>query len=145
LKLGGPLNVLHGLAGRFGDGVDVPIALNGKTFDRLSGFGNAFNNLAGPFRLYTNHNHGRHIGIGSRANQRSEKKLQILTKLQSAVRVRKRHGSFDIIGDRLTRGVGKIIQRQYDCVISNPYSTVFASIPYKFRYTHFYHLFVFKL
>ena len=105
--------------------------LDGKARDRLAGFRDAVHDPAGPGRLDADDDAGGHIGVRSRADQRAEEQLEILTELQPAVGVGQRQGALDVVRHRFARGVRKVVERQDDYMIANADASVFTPYPWK--------------
>ena len=76
------------------------------------------------------------FGVRSRADERAEEQLEILTELQPAVGMRQREGALDVVRHRFARGVRKVVERQNDYVIANADTSVFTLVPIEVVASH---------
>ena len=128
LQFRGGLNEFLGRPGGALDGAQIAVLFNREAFHRLAGFGDPLNHPVGPFRLNPDDHHGGHIGVAASADQSAEMEVQIGAKLQPAVGVRDGHGAFNVIGDRLARGIRQIVERQNDDMVADADAAILAAI-----------------
>ncbi len=81
----------------------------------------------GPAGLDADHHHGGDIGIGAGADQGAEMEIEILAELQAAIGMGNRQGALDVVGHRLARRIGQIVERQDDDVVAHADAAVFAA------------------
>ena len=63
LLLAGPLQKLHRLPRRRGNGIEIAVPLDRKPFDRLAGLCDPVDHTRGPLRLDADHDARRDVGI----------------------------------------------------------------------------------
>jgi hypothetical protein len=123
--------VVHEFLGGFGcthDGVMVAVAFNTKANNRLASFGDTVDNLLGPTVFNPDHHDSSDVGVAARTNQRAEVQVKVRTELQAAVRVRNCHGALDGNSNGFSSGVGQVIQRQNDHMVTDADAAVIAAI-----------------
>ena len=81
-----------------------------------------------PTVLDPDDNDRGHVRIASSADQRAEMQLEISAELQTAVGMRDRKCSFDVVRNRLGGGIRDIVDRQDDYVVTHADAAVFAAI-----------------
>ena len=111
---------------------------------RFAGLGDALDNTIGPLRFNADNDHRRHIRVTAGADQGAEMQFEILAELKPAIGMGNGQGSLDVIGNRFTGGIGKVVQGKDDDVVANPDPAVFAAISIKL-FVHCYHLLVLTL
>ncbi len=119
LELGGPLHVVLGDARCLRDRVDVAVELDAEAGHRLAGLLDALDDAGGPAVLNADDDDRGDVWIGAGADQRAEMQFEVLAELQTSIGVRNRHRTFDVVGDRLARGIREIVERQNDDVVSH--------------------------
>ena len=106
----------------------VAMLLDTETGDRLTGGGDAVDDLLGPATLDADDDDGCDVGIGAGTDEGTEMQLEVFTELQPAVGVGQRHGARNVIGHGLAGRVGQVIDRQDDDMVADPDTTVFAPV-----------------
>jgi hypothetical protein len=81
--------------------------------------------------LDADHDNGRDVRTAARADQRAEMELEIGAELEPSVRMRDCDRAFDVVLDRLARGVGQVVDRQNDDVIAYAYPPVLAAVSHE--------------
>src|SRR5438105_9610206 len=87
----------------------------------------------------------RSIWIRACSNQRAEVQFQILAELQPAIGMRQRQGALDVVAHSLAGGVGEVVKRKNDHVITDAYAAILAPKTVEIVSAHAHHLLVFRL
>ena len=92
--------------------VVVAVQLDTEPGDRLAGGPDAVDHPACPLLLDADHHDRGDVRVGARADQRAEVQVEIGAELQPAVGMRERQRSLDVVGDRLARRIGQVVDRE---------------------------------
>ena len=109
----------------------IAVELDAEPLHGLAGCGDSVGHSLGPLLLDPDDDDRGDVGIAPSADQRPEMQLQIGAELKPTVRMRDRQGAFDVIGDRLRRGIRQIVDRKDDDVIAHPDAAVFTAITHE--------------
>ena len=129
-----PLNLTRVLdqlgrgARAFGDDVEIAVPLDRESYDRLTRDLDAIGHPVGPRGLDTHDHDGGDVGIRPGADQGAKGELQVLSELETTVRVRDRQSVADQSTDTFDRGIRQVVDGQDDHVITNTHAPVGAPI-----------------
>ena len=105
--------------------------LDSETLHRFAGLGDTVNHPGSPAGFNPDNNNRSDIRISTGTDQSAKVQLQIFAELQPAIMMRQGQGALNVIGDRFTGGVGKIVQRQNYHMVAYANPAVLAAVSKK--------------
>ena len=110
------------------DGFQIAVLLDREALNRLSSRRNAVDDLLRPARFDADDDNGCHIGVAPGADDGAKVHVKVDAKLQTAIGVRNRQGSLDVVCNSFTGCVRNIIQWQDQHVVAYTDTSVVASV-----------------
>ena len=129
LKSGSVLHEFLRLAGSAGDGVDLAVLFDAETGNGLARPGNAVHHVLRPLFFNADDDDGGNVRVAARADQGAEVEIKVGAELETTIRMLDGHGAADVIGNGVAGGLGKVVQRQNQHMVTNAHATIITAIP----------------